>query len=312
MVLPAYNEEKTIASSVEQFHKVLPNAYIVVVNNASTDNTRQIAEEVLSKYKVNGVVLNEERPGKANAVKLAFRMVNAEKYLMCDADLTYPISDADKLLKLLDESQADIVVGDRLSNGSYHHENNRRFHGLGNNIVRSLINLIYRKNLKDIMSGYRGMSHRFVRNYPILVEGFQLETDMTLHAVSRGFKIFEEPINYQDRPEGSFSKLNTFRDGANVLMTIFNIFRLHKPLLFFGLIALIMAVVGLVVAIPVFSDWVHYKHIYHVPTAILASGIELIAFLSFFVGLILENHSHYQKFLYEQRIMDYDFSRARS
>lgn len=305
VILPAYNEELTIQQTIEKFRKYLPNAYVVVVDNASEDRTSELANKALENHVESGCVLYEPTKGKANAVRKAFHEINAKIYLMCDADLTYPIERCHELIAPALEGKADLVIGDRLSNGSYKEVNNRQFHGFGNRLVRWLINFVFRAEMKDIMSGYRVISHRFVKNYPILVDGFQLETDMTLHALSRRFDIVEIPVQYESRPEGSVSKLNTFNDGFRVLKTIFNIFRLHKPMIFFGMLALFFCCLGLLVSIPVFHDWFKHNYIYHVPSAILASVLELVGFLMMSVGLILENHAYFQKANFEQQLLDY-------
>ena len=234
IILPAYNEEQTIAATIEDFHRALPKAAVYVVNNRSTDATESIAREALSRLGCKGDVINERRPGKGNAVRRAFLEIDADIYVLADADLTYPAEQVHELIAPVINGEADMVVGDRHSAGHYAAENKRALHGFGNRLVRDLINRLFYANLADIMSGYRVFSRRFVKSYPILVEGFEIETDMTLHALDKRFRIVEIPINYRDRPAGSFSKLNTLRDGAKVINTITQILRYYRPLAFFG------------------------------------------------------------------------------
>lgn len=234
IILPAYNEEQTIAATIEGFHQAMPEAAIWVINNRSSDKTEAIASETIAQLKCQGGVINERRPGKGNAVRRGFHDVDADIYVMADADQTYPAEQVRELIRPIMSGEADMVVGDRHSAGHYAAENKRALHGFGNKLVRYLVNKLFQANLADIMSGYRAFNRRFVKNYPILVEGFEIETDMTLHALDKRFRIVEIPIQYRDRPDGSFSKLNTVRDGARVLKTIGNILRYYRPLFFFG------------------------------------------------------------------------------
>lgn len=254
IILPAYNEELTIAETIKAFYRVRPDAQIVVVNNNSTDRTAEIAKETLKCLNAYGKVIDEFRQGKGNAIRRAFMEIDADIYVMSDADLTYPAERVNDLIRPVVDNQADMVVGDRLSGGYYRKENKRRFHDFGNDLVKSLVNLLFQAKLKDIMSGYRAFSRRFVTSYPILAEGFQLETDMTLHALDKRFRILEIPVEYKDRPQGSFSKLNTLGDGVRVLFAISQILRYYRPLFFFGLVSCCFFLFGLVSAIPVFAD----------------------------------------------------------
>jgi glycosyltransferase involved in cell wall biosynthesis len=302
VVLPAYNEELTIADTILDFHRELPDAMIIVVNNASSDDTAVVARRTITESSVNGMVIDEPRAGKANAVRIGLRAFNADIYIMADADLTYPAKHVHELIKPIKEGMADMVVGDRLSHGRYREENKRQFHNLGNNLVCTLVNKLFKADLKDIMSGYRAFSRRFTQNYPILVEGFQLETDMTLHALDKRFRIVEIPVEYRDRPAGSSSKLHTFRDGARVLTTILDIFRHYRPLLFFGMIAFLLLVSALGFSVPVMNDWIRHKYIYHVPLAILSSALVLLSTLAMSVGLILDSIAYQHRMDYEQNI----------
>lgn len=303
VILPAYNEELTIAGTIEAFYKELPEAKIVVINNNSKDKTATVALNTLKRLGAHGVVIDEYRQGKGNAVRRAFTDIDADIYIMSDADLTYPAGRVHDLIRPISLNQADMVVGDRLSAGHYQNENKRSFHGFGNNLVRWLINKLFRANLKDIMTGYRAFSRKFVKNYPILVEGFQIETDVTLHALDKRFRIVEIDIEYVDRPAGSISKLNTFADGTKVLFTIAQIFRYYRPLMFFGSISAGFFFFGLLAAYPVVGDWLQYRYIYHVPLAILAAGLEISAIMALGIGLILDSITHQNKMAFERSLL---------
>lgn len=289
IVLPAYNEELTVADTMADFNRELPNAAIWVVNNRSADATEQKANEALQRLGCKGGVINEERPGKGNAVRRALLDIDADIYILADADMTYPASDVHAMLQPVLSGRADMVVGDRHSQGKYAAENKRALHGFGNNLVRGLVNWLFGAKLADIMTGYRVFNRRFVKSYPILVEGFEIETDMTLHALDKRFRIIEVPCDYRDRPEGSFSKLNTLKDGVRVLSSIWNILRYYRPLLFFGTCATLFALLGLLAAVPVIEDWVREQYVHHVPLAILATGLELVAVVLGSIGLILDS-----------------------
>ena len=303
VILPAFNEAATVQATILAFAKVLPDAKIYVINNRSSDDTEQIARLALDKLTMPGVLINESRKGKGNALRAAFLAIDADAYLLADADMTYPANRALDLLKPILNGQADMVVGDRHTGGQYAKENKRLLHGFGNRLVQGLINFLFRAQLADVMSGYRAFSKTFVKTYPILVEGFQIETDMTLHALDKRFRIMELPIDYQDRPEGSVSKLNTFSDGAKVLFTIAQIFRYYRPLAFFATLASFFSIAGLCASIPVLTDWILHRFIYHVPLAILATGMEIFAVMLLGIGLILDSLKHYQKMEYERSLL---------
>ena len=303
VILPAYNEALTIAATIEAFHRELPQAQIVVINNRSTDQTAQIAHDTLLQLGARGKVIDEQRQGKGNAVRRAFMDVQADIYVMADADCTYPAERVHDLIAPIREASADMVVGDRHSRVHYREQNKRPLHNFGNWLVSKLINSMFSANLADIMSGYRAFSREFVKNYAILVAGFQIETDMTLHCLDKRFRICEIAVEYKDRPAGSFSKLNTFSDGAKVLFTIAQILRFYRPLLFFGSVALLFALAGLVAAGPVFADWLQYRFIYHVPLAILAAALELMAALALSIGFILDAISHQSKMDFERHLL---------
>lgn len=292
VILPAFNEEATVAATILAFREALPEARIVVVDNASTDRTAALAAETLQKTGGNGDVIPELRRGKGNALRRAFLEVDADAYLLVDADTTYPANRARDLLAPVLAGRADMVVGDRMSGGAYERGQPRPFHGIGNRFVQFCVNFLFQARLRDVMSGYRAFSRGFVKNYPVLAEGFQVETEMTLHALHGRYRLLEIPIEYRDRPAGSVSKLSTFSDGAKVLFTIAQILRYYRPLLFFGILAVVFAVAGLVAGAPVMDDWVKYRYIYHVPLAILATGLEIMAAMALAIGLILDSIAH--------------------
>lgn len=302
IILPAYNEALTLKETILSFYNELPKSKIVVIDNNSKDATSVIAEKTFKEYGIDGVLLKENRQGKGNAIRLAFKKIKADIYVMSDADMTYPANEVHKLIKPIMDENIDMVVGDRLSHGAYKKENKRPLHNFGNHLVKNLVNKLFNSNIVDIMSGYRAFSKKFVEHYPILVEGFELETDMTLHALDKRFNIKEVSIDYKDRPEGSQSKLNTINDGAKIIFTIFQIFRYYRPFIFFSIISLIFAILSLVSAIPVFNDWIQYQYIYHLPLAILATGLGLISIILFCVGIILDSISHQNRLEFEQRM----------
>lgn len=304
IILPAYNEEQTISDTLFTFHKEIPEAELWVINNNSSDRTAFLAHKTIAELGARGGVINEERQGKGNAVRRAFRDIEADFYILCDADLTYPAAQALDLLRPLERGEADMVVGDRRAEGRYNKENKRRFHNFGNLLVQFCVNSLFGAKLNDIMSGYRAFTREFVKNYPILVAGFEIETDMTLHALDKRFRIMEIPVKYRDRPVGSVSKLNTFGDGFRVLKTIAKILRHYKPLYFFGFCSLIFGISGIMAAIPVFIDYITNNYIYHIPLAVLATGLELIAMLMLSIGLILDSNSYYDKSNFERSLLN--------
>lgn len=304
VVLPAYNEELTIEATVRDFHAALPDASIWVINNRSADQTESIARATIKSLGCQGGVINELRPGKGNAVRRAFIEIDADVYILADADMTYPASEVVALMAPVLSGAADMVVGDRHSAGHYAAENKRKFHGFGNRIVRDLVNGLFRSKLADIMSGYRVFNRRFVKNYPILVEGFEIETDMTLHALDKRFRIVELPVNYKDRPDGSVSKLNTFSDGLKVLFTIGNILRHYRPMLFFGAAAGLTSVAGLLAGLPVLMEFLTYRYILHVPLAILATGLEIVSAVFFAIALLLDSIAHQDRRNFERQLLN--------
>ena len=305
IILPAYNESLTIKDTILSFYNELPTANIVVIDNNSSDDTSKIAQKTFQEYGIAGTLLFEGRQGKGNAVRHAFKEVDADIYVMSDADMTYPASSVHELIEPIANHNVDMVVGDRISQGHYEKENKRLFHSYGNNLVKTMVNKFFNANITDIMSGYRAFSRLFVKNYPILVEGFELETDMTLHALDKRFKIKEVPIVYKDRPQGSFSKLDTLNDGTKVIFTIIQILRYYRPFLFFSILSLLFILLSLISSIPVFQDWFAYKYIYHIPLAILATGFGLVSIIFFSLGIILDSIAHQHKMEFEQKLMEH-------
>lgn len=299
VVIPAYNEALTIREVVHRFHAVLPGANYVVVDNRSSDDTGAIAREALLDCGARGQVLYEGRPGKANAVRRAFHDCQADIYVMVDADLTYHPEDLPKLLAPVIERRADLVVGDRQSTGHYLQENKRPMHVFGNRLVIGLVNRLFGSQLNDIMSGYRVMTDQFVHHTPILRGGFELETESTIFALNNRFRILEVPIRYTDRPAGSASKLNTVRDGFRVCLTIFNILMNHRPMFFFGTLALSCAGLGLALGLFPVMEYIQFRYVYRVPTAILAMGLMVLSVLFSGIALILTNVNNHFQALFE-------------
>lgn len=299
VLLPAYNEEVTIQKVIKDFQKVLPEADIYVYDNNSKDKTNELAREA------GAIVQFEPRQGKGNVVRTMFREIDADYYIMVDADDTYPAEEVEKLLEPLRTGMADMTIGDRLSNGTYAKENKRGFHDFGNNLVKILINKLYQGNYNDIMTGYRGFNRLFVKTFPVLSPGFEIETELSIHSLDKRFKLVEVPITYQDRPEGSESKLNTFSDGYKVLKMIFNLFKDYKPLLFFSLVTGVLFVLGLFIGLPVISEFAETGMIDKVPSAILATGLMILAALSFVSGFILDTIVRQNRMQYELKVYDY-------
>lgn len=282
VLIPCYNEAQTIGKVVRDFRDVLPEATIYVYDNNSTDETARLAAEA------GAVVRPAWQQGKGHVVRRMFQEIEAECYIITDGDDTYPADAAREMAALILESQRDMVVGDRLSS-TYFTENKRRFHNFGNSLVRSAINSIFHSEIKDIMTGYRAFSYRFVKTFPVLSKGFEVETEMTIHAINMDIGLDNVIISYRDRPEGSESKLNTISDGVKVLKTILNLFRSYRPLRFFSWVAGILAVIALVVFI--FVVWLPFRNtgiVEHMPTLIVCGFVGLAALLSLFTGLILD------------------------
>lgn len=299
VLVPCYNEEVTIEKVIKDFKKELPEAEIYVYDNNSKDKTAEIAKAT------GAIVKHEYRQGKGNVVRSMFRDINADIYIMVDGDDTYPAEEVHKLMKPVLAGEADMVIGDRLSNGTYQKENKRHFHEFGNNLVRKAINVLFDTKLKDIMTGYRVFNKTFVKTMPVMSPKFEIETEMSLHALDKKFIIKEIPIVYRDRPEGSVSKLNTISDGMKVVKTIVKMFKDFKPRQFFWVIALFLAVIGLIVGIPVFVEFFKTGYISKVPSAILAMGIMTFALITAQCGVILDTVVKQNKEKYELELSRY-------
>ena len=298
VLIPCFNEEKTIAKVIQDFRKELPEAEIYVYDNNSTDNTRQIALD-------NGAIVRKERKqGKANVVRSMFRAIDSDIYIMIDGDDSYPVSAVKKLIEPVLLEEADIVCGDRLTNGTYRKENNRGFHEFGNNLVRILINKMFKADLRDILTGYRVFSKRFVKNYNVLYSGFELETEMTVHALNNKYNLVEVPVEFRGRPSGSYSKIKTFSDGRKLIITIFNLYRHYKPLVFFGYTGILLCIVALAFGIPVIREYFVYRYVYKIPSAILASTLMMLSIFAFSIGLILDTISIMDRKNNELRILN--------
>lgn len=283
VIIPCYNEAVTIAKVVADFRSALPGAPIYVYDNNSSDETAKLAKES------GAIVRHEPRQGKGNVVRQMFRDIDADCYLMVDGDDTYPAEAAAALAAPILSGEADMTVGDRLSNGTYAEQNKRAFHGFGNDLVRTMIRWIYGYSFDDVMTGYRAMSRPFVKTFPVLSEGFQIETELSIHAVDRRWRIADVPIDYRDRPEGSESKLDTVGDGVKVVCAIASLFKNYRPLKFFSLIALVLALVGLILGLPVIGEFFATGLVPRLPTAVLTVAFMFLCGLSLATGLILDN-----------------------
>jgi glycosyltransferase involved in cell wall biosynthesis len=292
VLIPCYNEELTVGKVVADFKAALPNAEIYVYDNNSTDKTYERA------LAAGAIVRREPQQGKGNVMRSMFRHIEADCYLMIDGDDTYPAENAAEMVNLVMEEHVDLVIGDRLSS-TYFTENKRPFHNIGNVLVRGLINKLFKSKLKDIMTGYRCMSYAFVKNYPITSSGFEIETEMTIHALDKGFFTKAIPVNYQDRPEGSFSKLDTYKDGFRVLKTIFLMVKEYRPMFFFNLLSLALLLVSGVLFLPIFIDYVKTGFVDKIPTLVVSGFVLIAAVLSFFNGLVLDVVAQKYRQLYQ-------------
>lgn len=281
VLVPCYNEEKTVEKVVNDFKRELPEATIYVYDNNSTDKTSEIAE------RCGAVVRHEYLQGKGNVIRRMFREINAKCYIITDGDDTYPAECAPQMAEAVLERNADMVVGDRLSS-TYFKENKRLFHNSGNRLVRKSINLLFHNDIKDIMTGYRAFSYEFAKTFPVLSEGFEIETEMSIHAVANNMQIDNQIIVYRDRPEGSISKLNTYSDGFKILRTIFKMYRTYKPIGFFGIIVAILALLAVGFVIPVFITFFKTGEVPQFPTLIVYGFTMIAAIQSFFAGLQLQ------------------------
>lgn len=281
VLIPCYNESKTIKKVVEDYKKALPEANIYVYDNNSSDHTDEIAR------KAGAIVKYEYRQGKGNVIRSMFKDIDADCYLMIDGDDTYPAENAKEMCDLILDKKADMVIGDRLSS-TYFTENKRPFHNFGNRLVRGLINFLFESDVRDIMTGYRAFSYEFVKTFPVLSKGFEIETEMTIHALDKNFLLKEVKVGYRDRPAGSVSKLNTYRDGFRVLKTIGRLFKEYKPTIFFSLLSLLFLIISFAFGIPVFAEYFKTGLVPRYPTLIFSGFMLMIAIILFACGLILE------------------------
>ena len=281
ILIPCYNEAPTIGKVVRDFRNALPEAVIYVYDNNSADGTAETAE------KAGAIVRHEYQQGKGNVIRRMFREIDAECYIITDGDDTYPAEAAPEMADLVLRHQADMVVGDRLSS-TYYRENKRRFHSFGNDLVRGSINRLFRTEIRDIMTGYRAFSYQFVKTFPVLSRGFEIETEMTIHAVDKNMQIENVVVDYRDRPKGSVSKLNTFSDGRKVLYTVFSLFRSYRPLAFFGILSAVLAALSVIFFVPVFLTYLKTGLVPDFPTLIVCGFAMIAAIQALFAGLILE------------------------
>ena len=281
VLIPCYNESKTIEKVVKDYKNALPEAEIYVYDNNSTDGTDEIAK------KAGAIVRYETKQGKGNVIRTMFREIEADCYLMIDGDDTYPAESAREMCDYVLNENVDMVIGDRLSS-TYFTENKRAFHNFGNRIVRWSINTIFRSKINDIMTGYRAFSYEFVKSYPVLSKGFEIETEMTIHAIDKNFTLKEIPVQYRDRPEGSVSKLNTYKDGVRVMKTIATLFKEYKPGLFFNIISGLIFIIAAILAIPVFIEYMNTGLVPRFPTLIVSGLLVVISLLLTTTSIILQ------------------------
>lgn len=296
VLIPCYNESKTIAKVIQDYKRVLPEAVIYVYDNNSKDGTDEIARE-------NGAIVRYEyQQGKGNVIRRMFREIDAECYIMADGDDTYPAEIAPEMIDKVINHNADMVVGDRLSS-TYFTENKRPFHNFGNSIVRKSINVLFKSDIKDIMTGYRAFNYQFVKSFPVLSKGFEIETEMSIHAIDKNMQVENVVVDYRDRPEGSVSKLNTYSDGIKVLFTIMRLFRTYKPLAFFGMLALVLALISVAFFLPVFVEYIETGLVAKFPTLIMCGFVGVSALLAFFSGLILSSEVQRNKQEFEWKLV---------
>lgn len=282
VLIPCYNEEATVGKVVHEVRAVLPEAVVYVYDNNSSDDTVRCAQEA------GAVIRYERRQGKGNVIRRMFREIEAECYLMLDGDDTYPLESAREMVDGILLRQADMVVGDRLSS-TYFTENKRRFHNFGNSLVRGSINRLFHSDIKDIMTGYRAFSYAFVKTFPVLSSGFEIETEMTIHAVNYHMQVENVVVEYRDRPEGSISKLNTYSDGMKVLWKIIQLYKIYNPLKFFSIIAGLLVIIAAILLLPVIVEYVQTGLVPRFPTLIVCGFMALAAMQAFFAGLILSD-----------------------
>lgn len=282
ILVPCYNEAKTVEKVIRDFKKVLPTAKVYVYDNNSTDGTAELAQ------KAGAIVRHEYQQGKGNVMRRMFREIDADAYILVDGDDTYPAEAAPEMVRLVLEKQADMVVGDRLSS-TYYTQNKRPFHNFGNDLVRFCTNHLFGGKIKDIMTGYRAFSYQFVKSYPVLSKGFEIETEMTIHALQRNMQVENVVIEYRDRPEGSESKLNTYSDGFKVLRTILRLYKNYRPLSFFGIIAAFLTVLSVAFLLPVLQEYFVTGLVSRFPTLIVCGLTMIAALLTFMAGVLLDS-----------------------
>lgn len=290
VLIPCYNEEVTVTKTVKDFKNALPGADIYVYNNNSTDNTEKLAK------KAGAIVRNEYQQGKGNVVRSMFRDINADIYVLVDGDDTYPAEEVDKLIKPVKEGRADMVIGDRLSS-TYYTENKRPFHNFGNDLVKKLVNFLFKADIHDIMTGYRVFSKKFVKCMPIMSDGFQIETEMTIFSLVYHMNIVEVPITYRDRPEGSESKLNTYKDGAKVLIKLFDLFKDYRPFMLFGIISFVLLIICLIVLIPTIIS-ANKTLVINISGIVWAIVLFMFSLIMFAVGIILDAIKNEKQYLF--------------
>lgn len=281
VLIPCYNEEKTIEKVVTDMRNALPEATVYVYDNNSTDRTSQLARDA------GAVIRQEYAQGKGNVIRRMFREIDAQCYLMVDGDDTYPLDCAREMVNQVLERHADMVVGDRLSS-TYFTENKRPFHNFGNSLMRACINSLFRADIKDIMTGYRAFSYEFVKTFPVFSKGFEIETEMTIHAVNYNMQVENVIVEYRDRPEGSVSKLNTFRDGMKVIRKMIQLYKNYKPLKCFSLIAIFLTMAAVVLFIPVLLEYLETGLVPRFPTLIVCGFLVMAAIQAFFSGMVLD------------------------
>ena len=296
VLIPCYNESKTIGKVIEDFKRCLPQSVIYVYDNNSSDDTAEIAA------RKGAIVRYENMQGKGNVIRRMFREIDAEAYIMIDGDDTYPAENAAEMVRMVLEDNADMVVGDRLSS-TYFTENKRPFHNLGNTLVRGTINRLFDNDIKDVMTGYRAFSYNFVKTFPVLSKGFEIETEMTLHAVDKKMNVQNVIIEYRDRPDGSESKLNTYSDGMKVLYTIIRLFKDYKPKQFFNILSGILAIIAIAFFIPVFITYVQTGQVPRIPTLFVCGFVLLAAIQAYFSGMILSTLIQKNKQDFEHRLI---------
>lgn len=295
VLIPCYNEEKTIKKVISDWKRTLPEAVIYVYDNNSTDRTMELAREA-------GVVVRQEhKQGKGNVIRRMFREINAQCYLLVDGDDTYPAEHGRQMADLVLSSQTDMVVGDRLST-TYFEENKRPFHNFGNTLVRDCINRLFATQIRDIMTGYRALSYLFVKSFPVLSKGFEIETEMTIHAVDKNMNIASVAVEYRDRPQGSESKLNTCSDGLKVLYTIFRLYKNYQPMSFFGSLAIVLLIIATGLFIPILLKFLRIGLVPNFPTLIVSGFITIAAIISWFAGMLLETLVEKDRQAYEFRL----------